>query len=89
MALLENGLKGLIPNVLAGVGIAIAAPVLLPAVAAGLRPVAKTLIRGGLYVTDAAREVFGEATQRVSDLLAEVRAEGCGVGTEPRQEGGA
>lgn len=75
MALFENGLRGFMPNLLMGVGIAIAAPLLLPATAAGLRPLAKTLIRGGLYVADSAKEVLAEASEQFSDLVAEVRAE--------------
>ncbi len=38
MALLEDGLKLGVPGLLIGVGAALAAPILLPATAAGLRP---------------------------------------------------
>lgn len=65
----------MLPNILLGLGIAVAAPLVLPAAASGLRPLAKTLIRGGLYVTDAARQILAEATEQVGDLVAEVRAE--------------
>ena len=80
MALLENGLKGLVPNMLIGVGIAIAAPILFPAAAAGLRPVAKTLIKGAVYVADSAKGLISEAGEQLSDLVAEVRAEGAAAG---------
>ncbi len=75
MALLEDGLKGMMPNVLIGVGIALAAPILLPATAAGIRPLAKTLVKGYLAVADSAKEMFAEAGEQLSDLVAEARAE--------------
>jgi Protein of unknown function (DUF5132) len=86
MALLDDMLKGGLPGVLVGVGVALAAPVLLPAAAAGVRPLAKTLIKGGFLVAATVREVVAEAGEQLSDLVAEVQEERAGVATEPHTE---
>lgn len=80
MALLEDVFEGLTgTNILFGLGVLVAAPLVLPV----LRPLAKTAIRGGLYVADTAREMVAEASEQVSDLVAEARAEnGNGDGGE-------
>ena len=44
MALIEDMFKGGVPGLLVGVGVALAAPILLPAAATGARPLAKALI---------------------------------------------
>lgn len=75
MAILDNGLKGAVPSILVVVGVALAAPIVLPAVAAVSRPLAKTLIRGYLTLSDMAREFAAEAGEQISDLVAEVQAE--------------
>jgi len=67
--------------VLIGVGVALAAPVLLPAVGAVVRPVAKGLIKGGLFVVDSTKELLAEGQERLSDLVAEARAEYYAAGT--------
>jgi hypothetical protein len=81
MAFLEDAFGGLTTtNVLIGIGALVAVPLVLPM----LRPLAKTTIRGGLYVADTAREMLAEAGEQVSDLVAEVRAEaGHGGGRVP------
>jgi hypothetical protein len=58
-----------------GVGVALTAPILLPAVAAGGRPLAKTLIKGCLAVAETVQEVVAEAGEQLTDLVAEVQAE--------------
>ena len=83
MALLDDMLKGGLPGVLVGVGVALAAPVLLPAAAAGARPLAKALIKGGLLVATTVREVVAEAGEQLSDLVAEVQEESAGAAAEP------
>ena len=87
MALLDDLLIGGLPGVLVGVGVALAAPVLLPAAAAGARPLAKTLIKGGLLVATTVREVVAEAGEQFSDLVAEVQAEQAAA-TQPQAESG-
>lgn len=74
MAVSDN-LKGAVPSILVVVGVALAAPIVLPAVAAVSRPLAKTLIRGYLTLSDMAKEFAAEAGEQMSDLVAEVRAE--------------
>ena len=56
-------------------GVAVAAPLVLPAVAAVSRPLAKSIIRGYLMLTDAIKEFAAETGEQVGDLVAEVQAE--------------
>jgi multisubunit Na+/H+ antiporter MnhC subunit len=81
MALIEDMFKGGVPALLVGVGVALAAPILLPAAATGARPLAKALIKGALVVGDSVKEVVAEAGEQLSDLVAEVRAERTSNGT--------
>ena len=75
MALLDDLFSGWGTTVLTGVGVALAAPVLLPVVGAVVRLVAKGLIKGGLYIADTLQEVVAEGAEQLSDLVAEVKAE--------------
>jgi hypothetical protein len=75
MALFNGALDGWAPSVLIGVGVALAAPILLAAVAAGGRPIAKTLIKGCLVVAETVQEVVAEASEQLSHLVAEAQAE--------------
>jgi hypothetical protein len=75
MALFDDVLAGWVPSVLVGVGVALAAPILLPGAAAGVRPLAKTLIKGGLAVAETVQEFVAEAGEQLSDLVAEAQAE--------------
>lgn len=75
MAPFDDGLKGAFPSLLVVLGVALAAPIVLPAVAAVSRPLAKTLIKGYLALADTAKEFAAEAGEHVSDLMAECKAE--------------
>jgi hypothetical protein len=75
MALFEDGLSGSTKSILVILGVALAAPIVLPAVASISRPLAKTLIKGYLALTDMVKEFSAEAQEQVSDLVAEVKAE--------------
>ena len=75
MALMDDGLKGAVPSILVVLGVALAAPIVLPAVAAVSRPLAKTLIKGYLVLADTIKEFAAEAGEQVGDLVAEVKAE--------------
>jgi hypothetical protein len=88
MAFFDDVLKGGLPGVLVGVGVALAAPLLLPVAAAGARPLAKALIKGGLIVAARVREVVAEAGEQLSDLVAEVQEENARAATAPRTEAG-
>ncbi len=75
MALWDDMWKGFGPSLLVGVGLALVAPILLPAVASLVKPLAKGVLKGGLTLADKAREFAGEAGEQVSDLVAEAKAE--------------
>ena len=74
MAIFEDMTKGPVPLLL-GLGVAMAAPSVIPTLASGLRPLAKALVKGGLTLYDAAREGVAEAGEQLNDLVAETRAE--------------
>jgi hypothetical protein len=75
MALLDDGFKGAVPSIMVVLGVALAAPIVLPAVAAVSRPLAKTLIKGYLALADTVKEYAAEAGEQISDLMAECKAE--------------
>jgi len=75
MALLEEALGGWTGGALIGIGAAVVAPSIIPAAGSILRPVAKALVRGSLAVTESLRGVVAEASEHVTDLVAEVRSE--------------
>lgn len=75
MALFDSMTESFLPSALIGVGAVLLAPVLVPAVASGLRPVVKSLVKGGIIVTDKVNAVVAEAGEQLDDLIAEVRAE--------------
>ena len=67
-------LRGL-GGVLVGFGAGLAASSALPGAGSALRPVAKGLVRGVLATLDGLKHAVAEASEQVSDLVAEVRAE--------------
>jgi hypothetical protein len=75
VALFEDGLKGSTGSILVILGVALAAPIVLPAVASVSRPLAKALIKGYLALADTVKEFTAEAQEQVSDLVAEVKVE--------------
>jgi hypothetical protein len=75
VGLFDEGLKGSTGSILVILGVALAAPIVLPAVASVSRPLAKSLIRGYLALADTVKEFAAEAQEQVSDLMAEVKAE--------------
>lgn len=82
MALLEDVTKGSMSAVLVGVAAAVVAPTVLPALASGLRPLAKAVVKGGIMVYDALKETVAEAGEQFNDLVAEARAEMAESATE-------
>lgn len=60
---------------LVGIGVAVVVPVVIPAITAAGRPIAKGAMKGFLAVSDYVEEFFSEVGERWSDLLAEVRSE--------------
>lgn len=79
MALFDEVFEGFgsswVSSALVGVGVALVAPIVVPALAAGMRPLAKAVLKGGMMVYDKGTEVFAEAGEQFSDLVAEVRSE--------------
>jgi len=75
MAVLNDLFNGWGTTALVGLGVVVAAPLLLPAVGAVVRPVAKTLIKSGLFLMDSVQAVVAEGREQLSDLVAEARAE--------------
>jgi uncharacterized protein DUF5132 len=75
MSMLEDLTKGGWTTALVGVGVAIVAPSVLPAIGSAMRPLAKAVVKGGVLVYDAVKEGVAEAGEQVNDLIAEARAE--------------
>jgi hypothetical protein len=76
MAFIDDLLKGESAKGLAiGIGAAILVPVILPAVAALARPVARAAIKTGILVYEKTREAVAEMGEVVEDLVAEARAD--------------
>lgn len=62
-------------NLLVGAAAVVLIPIVVPAVLAGVRPVAKTVLKGGMLLYDQVGAVVSGAGACVSDLVAEARAE--------------
>lgn len=62
-------------SLLVGAAAVVLAPVVVPAVLAGMRPLSKMVIKGGVLVYDKAREVIAETGEQLSDLVVEARSE--------------
>jgi len=79
MALFDDMVQGLtsswVPSVLVGVGVALVAPIVVPALAGSMRPLAKAVMKGGMLVYDKGAEVIAEASEQLSDMIAEARSE--------------
>jgi Protein of unknown function (DUF5132) len=58
-----------------GIGSAIIAPMITPALSKAAKPLAKAAIKGGLMLFETGKEKLAEAYEVVDDLLAEARAE--------------
>jgi hypothetical protein len=67
--------ESLLSNLLLGAAAVVLAPIVVPAVLAGMRPVAKTVVKGGVLVYDKAREMVAEVGEQMGDLVAEARSE--------------
>lgn len=74
MAILDNGLK-VGTGLAIGVGAILLAPVVIPAVAAIVKPLVKAGIKGGLVLYEKSIVAIAEAKEVIEDLAAEARAE--------------
>lgn len=59
----------------AAVAATVLAPVLVPLLTAAGRPLAKSLIKGGVLLYEKGREAVAESGEIIEDLIAEVHAE--------------
>ena len=58
-----------------GIGAAIVAPLVIPALSKTVRPLAKAAIKGGLVLWETGKEKLAEGYELVDDLLAEAKTE--------------
>lgn len=72
MSVLKNNF---VVGVAAGLTATLIAPVLIPAIKKGSRPMAKTLVKGGVLVYLKGREMVAHSGEAIEDILAEVHAE--------------
>jgi hypothetical protein len=77
MAFFEDLAKGeiLSGDVLGGLAIGGAALVLVPFAVPLLRPLAKAVIKGGIYAYDGAVELYNQASNGMTELVAEAQQE--------------
>jgi hypothetical protein len=76
MAILDELLESKVVTGLAVVvGAAILAPVIVPIATGVLRPVAKSVIKGGILLYEKGRETGAELAEALEDLVAETKAE--------------
>lgn len=76
MALLDNGIRGnLMTGLAVGIGAALLAPIVIPAVAAVAKPLVKAAIKGGFLLYERGKEAVAEAGEVIEDLVAETKAE--------------
>ena len=74
MALFDNGFR-VGTSVAVGIGALFLAPVLVPAVAAAVRPLLKAGLKGGILFYEKSKEMIAETQELFEDLAAEVKAE--------------
>lgn len=72
MSIFKNNL---IVGIASGLVAAVIAPVLIPALKKSGRPLAKSLIKGGVMLYDKGREAVAGAGEVIEDVIAEVQAE--------------
>ena len=76
--------NGLNPGSLAlGAGIVLLTPIVLPVIGALLKPVAKSIIKGGLLAYEGAKVSLAETKETLEDLAAEAKSE---MAQQPPQE---
>lgn len=75
-------MKGYMPSLAVGIGVALLAPVLLPAVASIFRPLMKGAVKGVFTVADTLKELTASTGEQMSDMYAEAKAEHYGKMTK-------
>ena len=82
MAWLKHVAKGYMPSLAVGIGVALLAPVILPAVASVFRPLMKGAVKGVFTLADTVKELTASTGEHVADLYAEAKAEHYGKMTK-------
>ena len=75
MSWYKDVVKGSLPSLAVGIGVALLAPIVLPAIAAVFRPLVKGVVKGGLTVADNVKEITASTGEQLSDLFAEAKSE--------------
>ena len=70
--LFKNGLGG---GIAVAVGVAVLGPIVMPALARGLKPVVKSAIKGGIVAYGWGRESVAEMREYMEDTYAEAQSE--------------
>ncbi len=63
------------PGLIAGIGAVLLAPVVIPVIAGVGKPLAKSLIKGGIALYEKSKGAFAELGETWEDMVAEARAE--------------
>jgi F0F1-type ATP synthase membrane subunit b/b' len=80
MALLDNGLKPTLGGIAIGIGVAVAAPFIIPILASIVKPLTKSIIKGGLILYKTGKETAEEAQEAFDGLLEEAKTEAAATG---------
>lgn len=76
MAILDEIFENkMITGLAVGIGAALLAPVIVPIATSILRPLAKSVIKGGILLYEKGRETGAELAETLEDLVAEARSE--------------
>lgn len=73
---MDNLKSNIVVGLSAAVAVTVLVPVLGPVIATIGRPIAKSLLKGGLMLYEKGREAAAVAGESVEDMVAEIRAEG-------------
>jgi hypothetical protein len=71
----------IVVGVSAALAVTVLAPVLVPVIVTIGRPIAKSLLKGGLMLYEKGREAVAVAGESVEDMVAEIQAEAAMQGT--------
>jgi ABC-type phosphate transport system permease subunit len=70
-----------------GTGVVLLAPIIIPAVASVMRPLAKAVIKGGMLAYENARIAVAETRETIEDIAAEARSEMAAGHGQPAKAG--
>ena len=73
-AVAKNLSRGARSNLLDGAALLIASPIVVPALLLGLRPLAKTVVKGSLLLSDMVKEFITMTRESGSEIAAEARS---------------